>query len=270
MTLPVRPYAALVIPSLTGLREERFLRIVRDVLKRFDAKSGEMPKASIKHSAVASDTLMVKIAIEIHPKSGARLVFRVAPRPRAAAPSIDKSVEILSDIVMRSLQFVAAEHVEWLDERTRLSPEEFQASCSYVSPKRQRREMIETPVTERSVCEIEQSLARMFAESPPVAEPGHGRERAAEIARAREAARATLKKRASVGDHWTDSEADDDDASDDAGENSEAPHRQSSLFQRIAEVLHLRTAAHLCALSGMGIVFWKAGMLDPILAIVGV
>ncbi|SIS91541.1 hypothetical protein SAMN05421759_10688 [Roseivivax lentus] len=279
MTLPVRPHAALVVPSLTGLQEDRFLRLVRDVLERFDAKSGARPKASIKHSAVASDTLLVKIAIELDPKSGARLTFRVAPRPRAATPSIDKSVEILSDIVMRSLQFVDAERVEWLDERTLLSPEEFQASCSYVSPKRQRREMIETPITERSIDEIEESLARMFEDSPPVTEPGHGRERAAKIAAARQAASDTLKKRAAASDAWkaVDAEAVNqradaqmsEDHTPDAIAGTARP-RRGSVFQRIAAALHLRTVAHVSALSGMGLVFWKAGMLDPILAIVGV
>ena len=277
MTLPVRPHAALAVPSLTGLQEERFLRIVRDVLTRFDAKSGKTPKASIKHSAVASDTMMVKISIELHPKTGARLVYRVAPRPNAATPCIDKSVEILSDIVMRSLQFVEADRVEWLDERTLLSPEEFQASCSYVSPKRQRREMIETPVTERSICEIEESLARMFEDSPPVTEPGHGRERAAKIAAARRAASETLKKRASASHAWEAAPDPDQDETECGAEpapecasDDTKSAQGTSLFQRIAEVLHLRTVAHVSALSGMGLVFWKTGMFEPILAIVGV
>ncbi|QFS82730.1 hypothetical protein FIU97_07950 [Roseivivax sp. THAF40] len=280
MTLPVRPHAALAVPSLTGLQEERFLRIVRDVMTRFDAKSGQTPKASIKHSAVASDTMMVKINIERSPKTGARLVFRVAPRPNAATPCIDKSVEILSDIVMRSLQFVEADRVEWLDERTLLSPEEFQASCSYVSPKRQRREMIEAPVTERSICEIEESLARMFEDSPPVTEPGHGRERAAKIAAARRAASETLKKRAVASPAWETMPEDDDgiegdedyatDAASDCGADAPDKAERGSLMQRIAEALHLRTVAHVSALSGMGLVFWKTGMFEPILAIVGV
>ncbi|MHA6323528.1 hypothetical protein [Roseivivax sp. CAU 1753] len=288
MTLPVRPHAALAVPSLTGIEPERFLRLTRDSLKRFDAPSGEAPKASVRHSAVASDTLMVKIDIDISPRDGARIVFRVAPRPRASAPCIDKSVEILSDIVLHALQFVDATHVEWLDERTLLSPEEFQSSFSYVSPKRARREMVDAPITERSVDEIEESLSRMFESSPPVTEPGHGAERAARVAAARQAAQDTLKTRRDGG--ATDPDADADalsagtipgrsrksrtarDADIDTDADIDAmniPDDRPSLLQRIAVALHLRRLAQVSALGGVGLALWKTGVFAPVLDLVG-
>ena len=270
MTLPVRPYAALAVPSLTGIEPERFLRLIRDCLKRLDAKSGETPKASVRHSAVASDTLMVKIDTEIDPRAGARVIFRLAARPQAKAPSIDRSVEVLSDIVLHALQFVDASHVEWLDPRTRLSPEEFHASCSYVSPKRARREMVEAPITESSVCEIEKSLERMFQDNPPVTEPGHGHERAAKVAAARRAAQDTLRLR-KTGPvpliHEDGTEALPEDAIEAETVTPRTP--RGAFLPRLLSRLQLRTVAHVTALGGTGVVFWKMGMFEPILRIVG-
>lgn len=273
MTLPVRPYAAVAVPRIAGSDADHFLRLVRDSLEHFDATSGILPKVSAQHSAVAADTLMVKVITKIDPDRGARVIFRVAPRPNAAVACLDKSVEILSDIVMRALGFLEATHVEWLDERTRLSPEEFQDSCSYVSPKRARREMVEAPITERSVDEIEKSLARMFDDNPPVDAPGHGKERAKRVAAARKAAEdAVAAKKRDQAMQSALPEADEDAAPDGAyiaADGAEAAPRGSRLG-RLFAALPLRRAAHVAALGGACFAFWKAGLFAPILQLVGV
>ncbi|SFQ26355.1 hypothetical protein SAMN05421853_103111 [Roseivivax halotolerans] len=276
MSLPVRPYAALALARTNSLEVERFLRVVAQSLSRFDADGGAKPRASIKHGAVAGETIIVKVTTDVTPKEGTRVVFRIAPRPNTKKMSLDRNIEVLSDIVMRALQRVDARHVEWLDERTKLSPEEFQVSCSYVSPKRARREMVEAPITERSVEAIEESLAKMFNDIPPVAEPGHGKERAERVARARAEAQKTLADR--VPKAYADWQNDDEDTgtasrTETAGQEPDAatepPSRQAGLGRLVRALMPRRTTAHVIALGGVALVFWKHGLFDPLLRIVG-
>ncbi|MHA7874673.1 hypothetical protein [Roseivivax sp.] len=280
MSLILRPYAAIAIAHAVSVEQDRFLRLVAQSLARQDMAGGGEPKVSLKHGAVASDRLIVKLTTQVSPGAGGRIVFRIAPRANAEALPMDRTVEILSDIVLKALQRVDARHVEWLDPRTKLSPEEFQISCSYVSPKRQRREMADTPESTQSTEDIEKSLARMFEDIPVVSEPGHGEERQAEVARRRAAARRDIEARApQVFDEDQVDEFQDADfariaaiaekaEAREAEEAGEAPRRRS-LLRSLAAALPLRTFGHMLALGGVAVVFWKNGLFDPLLNIIG-
>ncbi|MFD1341781.1 hypothetical protein ACFQ4E_05045 [Litorisediminicola beolgyonensis] len=139
-------------------------------MNRHDGYEGSGVKVSRKHAAVAGDTLLLKIKVDISPADGARVTFLLAARPGLDAPDMRRAAVILSDMVLQALQLVEARHVEWLSPRSILSPEEFESSRNYVSQRRgSKREMTGLPPMEDSIDEIERNLQKMFASDEPAA-----------------------------------------------------------------------------------------------------
>ena len=133
MQPPNRPFAGLHIPSAEGVTLERFMRCTKVVLSERDGGSA---KASVKHGAVASTRLIVRIKVSKIPGQGAHVGFVMARREGHDTPDPETMARILADIVLRSSTLVDVSAVEWLQPSIKLAPEDFQESMRYVSSKR--------------------------------------------------------------------------------------------------------------------------------------
>ncbi len=133
MQPPNRPFAGLHIPSAEGVTLERFMRCTKVVLSERDGGSA---KASVKHGAVASPRLIVRITVKKIPGQGAHVGFVMSRREGQDTPDLETMARILADIVLRSSTLVEVTAVEWLQPSIKLAPEDFQESMRYVSAKR--------------------------------------------------------------------------------------------------------------------------------------
>ena len=137
MSKPVSLCAALEIPKAADANGPMFLRAIADALGGHDGGASAV-RISVKHCAVAAERLIVKVETSLSGADANRVSFRLAGRPGRPSPDPDDAVAVLSDIVTRALPLVDANHVEWVQPGVLLTPEEFLAAQSYISPKRAR------------------------------------------------------------------------------------------------------------------------------------
>ncbi|SFE14638.1 hypothetical protein [Roseivivax sediminis] len=254
MPHPARPYATLLIPRAAGTDPAVFLRGIADVLNHQD---GGAARISTAHSAAAGKTIIVRVTREQHPMRGARITFELAPRPGREAPTLNSAVAVLSDIVLRALPLVEAQHVEWLQTGVALTPEEFVAAQSYISPRRAaRREVSALPETDDSIDRIERNLAQLLQDeaqlfAAPLASPDPAPETEAPPEpepRERRAATWLLTAMVAVV-YW--------------------PMAAVLALIHARRGTDIRLSIHVLTLAGTGEVLLQAGLLDPLLRIAG-
>ncbi|UMA66276.1 hypothetical protein LVO79_07495 [Roseivivax marinus] len=253
MSKAPRPYAAILSPRPVGPVPRTFLRGVADVLAQHDGGSAGV-RISKTHQAVAGPRIMVRVTVERDPARGARVAFALAARPGQSLPGRARCTAILSDIVLRSLPLIEARRVEWLQPDVLLSPDEFLAAQSYISPKRARREISALPDADESIDQIERNMTSLLEGEPalfttPAAKPTPA---LAETAPGPQQVSETRARAAS----WSLTAA------------LAVVSMPVAIGLSAVHALRgsdVRLSAHVLALTGTGYVLWQAGVLSPIL-----
>lgn len=283
MTTPRKFYASLQINGTAGTSAETFLRGIADVLARHDGGRDEV-RISTRHAGVASETMIVKVVCDRDPMRGTRIGFHLAARPGREAPTKTRAVSVLSDIVVRALPLVEARHVEWLQPGVALTPEEFLAAQSYISPRRARREIATLPDADTSFDIIDRNLAQMLdsekslfeaAPSPAPEAAGTGDGSAAPDTGA--TAPANVDAEPAEAAPGTDAEEDAITPLRARAASWSLTAALSVISLPVALVLaavhavrgaDMRLSIHVLALTGTGSVLMRSGLFDPLLHLV--